>query len=131
MLDIHVYKHEHARSTFIMIAITFNIVASRKQSIYFALSQYYKKSFWSLTYLTINITIMMSARRNTKPPAIPTPRTRLAGTTTLVPFNSTLIEIKVEQWVFVSNYMGKLFGFLFRYWNKWVIKMTSYCNICN
>lgn len=79
------------------MAITFNIVASRTQSIYFAVSQWYIESFLSLTYLTINITIMMSARRNTKPPAIPTPRTRLAGMTTLVPFNSTLIEIKVEQ----------------------------------
>lgn len=50
-----------------------------------------------LTYLAINITITMSARRNTRPAPIPTPRTRLAGTETRVPFNST----QVKSWTII------------------------------
>lgn len=68
------------------------MIASREQNLYFVRVYVLKYHILSLTYLAINITIRMSARRNTRPPPIPTPKTRLAGTETRVPFNSTQVK---------------------------------------
>lgn len=76
----------------IIIIITYFMIASRKQNLYFVGVYVLKYHILRLTYLAINITITMSARRNTRPPPIPTPRTRLAGTGTRVPFNSTQVK---------------------------------------
>lgn len=76
----------------IIIIITYFMIAFRKQNLYFVRVNVLKYHILRLTYLAINITITMSARRNTRPPPIPTPKTRLAGIETRVPFSSTQVK---------------------------------------